>query len=105
MTDHFLEPAGSERDQVIAVVRSLVNLLTTYKVLSKAEWLTERLKTLEDSASSSGSVAGAFRDLHGVVLGMGGLMDLHLESPSQDESEEANAELDRLADQLYELTR
>lgn len=43
-----------------------------------------------------------FEELHSIVLGIGGLMDLSLEGPSADGE---SKELDELADRLYELTR
>ena len=45
------------------------------------------------------------KNYHGVVLGMGGLMDLHLTAGSPIETAEVNGELERLADQLFESTR
>ncbi|MFI8527579.1 hypothetical protein ACIGB8_24180 [Promicromonospora sukumoe] len=43
-------------------------------------------------------------DLHRIVLGMGGLMDMRLSGPWPEMERQANVELRALADRLYELT-
>lgn len=90
----------ARREATVSVVRSLVSLLTQFGETDKVAFLTQRLSALEEAATVD-AVAGANRDLHGVVLGMGGLMDFRLQGSDADS---ANAELRRLADQLYSLT-
>jgi hypothetical protein len=93
------------RLHLIDVLRALISLLGRFGETERAAWLRERLVVLESDTASAGEANSAAAELHGVVLGMSGLMDMHLRSDSQVASKDANAELRRLADQLYELTR
>lgn len=86
----------------MSVLRSLVGLLSRFGHTDKVTFLTERLNVLADLAAPEEPVARARRELHRIVLGMGGLMDMHLQGP---DAESANPELYRLAGRLYELTR
>jgi hypothetical protein len=101
----FPHPEQSEHEHLSAVVQALVDLLRRFELSGQADCLAERLRILDDSATSTDSIAMVVRELHGVVPGMGGLTDLYLRGDSRVETEAANAELFRLADQLYELTR
>ena len=100
-----MEPTESAREQVTQVVGSLVRLLSVFQQPGPATWLSERLPVLQDPEAASEKLADVFRELHGIVLGMGGLTDLHLRGGSKEATDEANTELRHLADQLYELTR
>ncbi len=101
----FPGPEIAARDQIAAVVRALVALLSRFDEMDRVDWLSERLAVLSSADSSEVQVGRASADLHGVVLGMGGLTDLHLDSGSVENAIDANAELDQLADELFELTR
>jgi hypothetical protein len=90
---------------LVEVLRSVIELLARFGETARADWLAARLATLRDPASMPEHVGTTIDELHEVVLGMGGLMDLHLRGRSQSETEEANEDLERLADQLFELTR
>jgi len=97
------ERAGERVDAVSGVLRALIHLLSAFGHEAKARWLAERLDASQQGPPDA--TARTLEELHGVVLGMGGLMDLHLGGASVVESEAANVELERLADQLYRLTR
>ncbi len=90
---------------VHAVVGALAELLTRFGHPDRAVWLRSRLAVLEDATATTDDTAAAVSEMHNVVLGMGGLLDLHLSGTSASETDAANAELERLADQLFELTR
>jgi len=92
-------------EHLVEVLASLSALLERFGEPARGTWLRERRSVLTHAGAQPGDVATAIQELHGVVLGMGGLMDLHLTAGSPSETAEANAELERLADQLFELTR
>jgi len=92
-------------DHLTAVLRSLIELLRDYGEAAQSKWLSDRLAILVSGSASLEAIATATTELHGIVLGMGGLLDLYLSAGSEEESKEANRELRRLADQLFELTR
>lgn len=92
-------------EHVVEVLASLSALLDRFGEPARATWFRERRAVLAQAGAQSGDIANAVQELHGVVLGMGGLMDLHLTAGSPSETAEVNAELERLADQLFELTR
>jgi hypothetical protein len=104
VTYDFPHTEQREHEHLIALLRALVDLLRRFELSGQADWLAERLRILDDSATSTESIARVVRELHEVVPGMGGLTDLYLKGDSREETEAANAELYRLADQLYELT-
>ncbi|MBA8807747.1 hypothetical protein [Promicromonospora sukumoe] len=81
---------------------SLIDLLGRYDDARAVEWLEGRRAILEsDRGLERKSVIS---DLHRIVLGMGGLMDMRLSGPSPEMERQANVELRALADRLYELT-
>ncbi|MBA8808533.1 hypothetical protein [Promicromonospora sukumoe] len=88
--------------EIIDVVTSLVDLLGRHGNASGAAWLEQRASVLRHG--SEHDRLSAVRDLHRIVLGMGGLMDIYLRAGSADEDRRANAELDALAGRLYRLT-
>lgn len=93
---------------VEAVVEEIIFLLRQCGEDGYVAWLEQKLLALRTADSSSGQGRSeVLSDLHGVVLGMGGLMDLTLRplSSSRMTSTFARERLDRLSDQLYELTR
>ena len=100
-----LDPEPEVRQHLVVILRALVKLLTRFGEESQAEWLAARLTALEDPASTPKVVAATIDELHEVVLGMRGLTDMYLRGPRRAETEEANDDLQRLADQLFELTR
>jgi hypothetical protein len=105
MTNPNREPDAVMIEHLVQVMRKLVRLLARFDESARAAWLSDRLSILENAATRPDETVNAVRELHQVVLGMGGLMDLHLSANSPEETEEANTELQRLADQLFELTR
>lgn len=105
MTPATGQPEPEVLRHLVEVLGSIIELLTRFGETARADWLATRLATLRDPASTPGLVGATMGELHKVVLGMGGLMDLHLRGRSQSETVEANEDLERLADQLFELTR
>jgi len=93
------------RDDIASVSRSIAALLSRVGQTPKAEWIAERIAVLEEPNSTPQVAETAVKELHGIVLGMGGLMDLWPVAPTPAESTAAQVELHRLADELYELTR
>lgn len=98
-------PDPGSIDHIRDVLRALVALLSEHDERDKAQWLATRLAVLDDGSSPEQSVRSALEELHGVVRGMGGLMDLYLTATAEQDAVHANAELRRLSDQLYQLTR
>ncbi len=60
---------------------------------------------LEDPETPADKLEATMNELHHIVLGMGGLMDLRHRAPSTAEADSAREDLDTLADRLFELTR
>ena len=87
------------------VLHGLISLLNEYGETTRAQWLADRLTALGSDSTPRTTTTKAVQELHQVVLGMGGLMDMHLQSDDSEAAREANAALRRLADQVYELTR
>lgn len=92
---------ATQLSQVVAAIREL---LETHGQESKAAWLEERERTLEAGGPPE-TIKTTIKELHSIVLGMGGLFDLPLASPSQEAGEAARVLLDELADRLFEMTR
>ena len=92
-------------EAVLRVVDHIIPLLASYGHPDKAEWLMKESALLRDSDVSGTDVRACLRKLHQIVPGMGGLMDLPLAGSSHDEETLARETLDRLGDQLFELTR
>jgi hypothetical protein len=99
------KPDQGRIDAVKDVINKICALLDRFGEDDKVEWLVIRLNVLESVDSGNDEVVETFHEIHGVVLGMGGLMDLYLQGDAVEETVDANAELRRLADQVYELTR
>jgi len=91
--------------KVAAVGEEIVGLLRRFGHSDRAEWIAERVALIAGLEIDEAIKNSAVRELHLVVLGMGGLMDIRLTAPSANEATLARADLDRLANQLYELTR
>jgi hypothetical protein len=105
MTDPNRQPDFMEIEHLVQVLGKLGMLLARFDESARASWLSDRLSILEETTTPLEEKVNAVQERHQVVLGMGGLMDLHLTASSPKETEDANAELDRLAGQLFELTR
>jgi len=90
-----------------AVLAEIIDLLQRCGRPDRASWLAERLAVLQQDDATPDVRDRVAAELHGVVLGMGGLMDMTVEPPadSQLSPRTAREKLDKLADQLYELTR
>lgn len=98
------DSAEGRRDATTAVLRSIVALLSPHAPSDKTAWLAERLRLLEDATTPRDVLATTMSELHRVVPGMGGLTDIYLDAGTPEATERANAELLRLANQLYSLT-
>lgn len=92
-------------EQLSAVVRALVDLLSAYGYASEADWLQARLPEISEADKTPEGVADIQGKLHRVIPGMGGLTDIFLRGESDEATQEANAELRRLTKLLWELTR
>jgi hypothetical protein len=92
---------------VVTVVSEIIDLLQRCGRADRATWLRERIAVLEADDASTDAREHVTNELHAVVLGMGGLMDLSLvpEAGSTYSPESARERLDELADILYGLTR
>lgn len=90
------------REEVTAVIDSLVRILSDHGFASNADWLRTRRSVLADPYASDDAVESTLEELHGVVLGMGGLLDQRIVGPS---AETARRKFDELAERLYGLTR
>jgi hypothetical protein len=90
------------REEIIALVDSMIRILSGYGQADHVDWLGARRRVLSDPTASNDALEATIEELHSIVLGMGGLMDLSLEGPSADGDRK---ELDELANRLYELTR
>jgi hypothetical protein len=73
----------------------------------RAKWIDERNNVLRNPEATEDSVEFVLKELHGIVLGMGGLFDLRLTLPDDPAQIDRNATsaLKVLADQLFEATR
>lgn len=92
---------AADLPQVVAAIREL---LEAYGHESRAAWLEEREQVLKAGASPERTET-TIQELHAIVLGMGGLFDLPLTTPSKEAGVAARDRLDELADRLFELTR
>jgi|GEM_PF-6179772 len=90
-----------------AVLAEIVDLLRKCGRPDRASWLAERLTVLQQDGTTADVGDRVAAELHGVVLGMGGLMDITLEPSVESElsPRAAREKLDELADRLYDLTR
>jgi hypothetical protein len=88
--------------ELIEVLAEIESLLIAWGFQDRADWIAARRAVLGDSDSTDDSREFAMSELHGVVLGMGGLSDL---MPPNSLDKTADMERrDRLADRLYALT-
>ncbi len=93
--------------RLATVLSEIIDVLEKCGRADRADWLKERLALLEDVQATADAREHAANELHGVVLGMGGLMDLTLD-PGPGSSytpQAARKKLDTLSDTLYDLTR
>lgn len=93
--------------QLIWVVSQIVDLLDECGRIDEAAWLAARKAVLENVDATADAREHVVGELHSVVPGMGGLMDLSLTpNPTSSYSAvSAREKLDSLCDRLYELTR
>lgn len=89
------------------LLSEIIDLLSQCGRTDRAAWLNVRLAILLDDQATADAREHASNELHGVVLGMGGLMDLSLTpaSGSSYTSGSARERLDLLGEALYTLTR
>jgi hypothetical protein len=94
-------------DSLPGVLAEIIDLLGECGRPDRASWLAERLAVLQKDNATADAREHVATELHGVVLGMGGLMDMSLvPAPgSHLSSTVAREKLDELADRLYDLTR
>ena len=92
------------RFEVASVMDQIIEILNRHGYDDKARWLASSAAVLTGADSTEEMVAQTYSDLRGVVLGMGGLMDLRLDAPTPGEAIAARATLDELVERLYELT-
>ena len=99
-------PAPLIKPELMTVVDELVNLLSECGELDRANWLRDRRDALASANQSMDGVETTLAQIHKIVLGMGGLLDLHLRPPNTSllSSTEVNHRMDVLADRLYRLT-
>jgi hypothetical protein len=90
---------------VLRVVHQIIALLASHGHPDKAEWLAQESAALRGPDVSDSTVRESLDKLHGVIPRMGGLMDLSLVGSSGAEEADARQALDRLGEELYELTR
>ncbi|MGI8627296.1 MAG: hypothetical protein ACR2J5_12110 [Geodermatophilaceae bacterium] len=85
----------------------IVGLLRQCGHADKAGWLEERRAVIASADATPDAREHASNEIHGVVLGMGGLMDLSLTPVPESSYTSASARqrLDALGDTLNELTR
>lgn len=92
---------------LLQVLRDTVELLRSCDRGREADWIEERRLILQSEDTPLASRVSAKAELHGIVLGMGGLTDLSLtpEVGALPSAESARERLDRLSDSLYRLSR
>jgi hypothetical protein len=87
------------------VLSEVVVILSSYDQQEKAAWLESRLRVLQATESDSSKRIKATSEVHGVIVGMGGLLDSRLTlSTGEWAGVAAHERLERLADRLYVLT-
>jgi hypothetical protein len=99
-----VRPVPINVEHVLRVVDQIIPLLASHGHPDKAEWLAQESATLRGPEVSDSTVRESLVKLHGVIPRMGGLMDLSLVGSSAEEADARQA-LDRLGEELYELTR
>jgi hypothetical protein len=94
-------------DELQVVLSEIVAVLDLHGQADKARWLASRLAMLREPTATSDQRTRVRAELHSVVLGMGGLVDLRLEPDPTSRLSVVDARklLLPLADRLYELTR
>jgi hypothetical protein len=92
-------------DQIVAVLDQIVALLSVHGHQDRAAFLANEAALLRSPIVTEADVRASLQRLHGIVPGMGGLMDLPLTGASPGDRQQARNALDELGDQLYELTR
>lgn len=89
------------------VLADIIDILDETGHAERARWLAERLSVLNDHSATPDAQEHVRLEIHGIVLGMGGLMDLEPrpDSSSRRTAAVARQQLDELADRLYVLTK
>jgi hypothetical protein len=85
----------NDPEHLLEVLHRLETIVAEQGHTDKATWLSERRRALQRDPHSTQIRA----ELHAVVLGMGGLIDLPLRDVAM------SAEPDALADEMYQLTK
>jgi hypothetical protein len=84
--------------EIASLLDEMIEIVRRDGYLDKAEWLESCRGVIVSHQSSPDSIRSTLDGLHGVVGGMGGLMDLPISARS------ARERLDQLAEQLFDLT-
>ena len=89
------------------LITSIAELLRQCGHADRAAWLEDRLAVLNDPISTPDAREFVRTEVHGIVLGMSGLMDLNLRPDplSGYTARSARERLDELADELYQATK
>lgn len=88
-------------------VSEIIGILDECGYSDEANWLSKRLAVLSDPSATADALEHARNELHTVVPGMGGLLDLDLtpRAGSAMTPERARERMDSLATVLFEGTR
>lgn len=94
---------GLNLDEALA---ETVTLLDECGFSDRASWLADRADVLADPDSTADARQTAKAEVHGVLSGMGGLVDEYLipRDGSPMSESEANTKRDELAETLHRLT-
>ena len=91
---------------LVATLEEIQSILEKAGHRDKALWLGERRDLLCDPQTTDDAREHVLSELHKIVPGMGGLLDLPI-NPSPDsgfDARDVRARLDVLGEQLYRLT-
>jgi hypothetical protein len=93
--------------ELIQVLTEISALLERTGHPDRAAWLNSRQGVLLDPVATDDGREFARSEVHSIVSGMGGLLDMRLvpDATLKLSPREARERLDHLADRLYELTR
>ena len=92
------------RMELISLTQAIAGILRAFGEPTGADWLDVRTARLQ-SATSDEEVREIGSELHGIVLGMGGLTDLFLDDVDGRDGSAATTQLRSLADRLYQVTK
>jgi hypothetical protein len=91
--------------EVLRVVDQIIPLLADHGHPDKADWLVAKAALLRDPNLPEVRAWEILHEFHRLVPGMGGLMDLWLTGPNDEEELGLRKFLRQFGDELYDLTR